>query len=67
MLLSEKKVWDIVEGKNLRPKSIDEHTAEEQAAMNAAAKKNVEKAIAECSVATDSSQIGRSRSDLPFF
>src|SRR5947207_126705 len=47
MLLSEKKVWDIVEGKNLRPKSIDEHTAEEQAAMNAAAKKNIEKAIAE--------------------
>jgi hypothetical protein len=47
MLLAEKKIWDIVDGRNSRPKSFDEHKAEEQATMNPATKKNVEKAIAE--------------------
>src|SRR5436189_3319213 len=47
MLLSEKKVWDIVEGKTPHPKSIDEHMMEEQATMNMATKKNIEKIIIE--------------------
>lgn len=42
VLLSEKKVWDIVEGETLSPRPVDEHTAEEQAGMTASARKIVE-------------------------
>jgi len=47
MLLAEKKVWDIVEGKNKRPKPFEQYTEEEQSSTNATAKKNIEKAIAD--------------------
>ena len=47
MLLAEKKVWDIVDGKSPRPKSFEEFTDEEKAATTAAAKKAIEKAVAE--------------------
>src|SRR5271169_2897772 len=47
MLLAEKKAWDIVEGKSLRPKSFEELTDEEQAATTAPAKKNIDKAVSE--------------------
>ena len=47
MLLAEKKAWDIVDRKSPRSKSFDEHIAKEQAAINATAKKNIEKVIAE--------------------
>ena len=39
MLLSEKKVWDVVNGKILRPKAVEEYTAEEQALLKEADKK----------------------------
>lgn len=42
VLLSEKKVWDIVEGETLSPRPVDEHTAEEQAGMTTSARKIVE-------------------------
>ena len=47
MLLSEKKVWNIVEDKTPRSKSIDEYTTKEQVIMNATAKQNIEKIIVE--------------------
>src|SRR5436190_19762412 len=47
MLLAEKKVWDIVDSKSPRPKSFEEFTDEEKAATTAAAKKAIEKAVAE--------------------
>ena len=47
MLLFEKKIWDIVENKTPRPKSIDEHMMKEQVAMNTMIKKNIEKIIIE--------------------
>jgi len=33
MLLSEKKVWDIVNGKIPKPKAVEDYPAEEQAAL----------------------------------
>ena|SRR5436190_7309698 len=47
MLLAEKKVWDIIDGKSPRPKSFEELTDEEKATTNATAKKAIEKAVAE--------------------
>ena len=45
MLLEEKKAWDLVQGTLLRPQSVDEHSPEEWAALTAAAKTKVEKAV----------------------
>ena len=47
MLLAEKKVWDIVDGKSLRPKSFEELTDDEKNATTAAAKKAIEKTVSE--------------------
>ena len=47
MLLAERKVWDIVDGRMPRPESFDELTNEEKAATTAAAKKAIEKTVAE--------------------
>ena len=44
---NEKKVWGIVEGKVPSPKTVEEYTVEEQAAMNATVKKSIEKTVAE--------------------
>ena len=41
MLLSEKKVWDVVNGKVLRPKAVEEHTAAEQELLKEADKKRI--------------------------
>src|SRR5947207_7337856 len=47
MLLAEKKVWDIVNGKSPRPTPFEELTDEEKTATTAVVKKNIEKAVSE--------------------
>ena len=47
MLLGEKKVWNIVNGKCPRPETFEQYPEEEQTAMTAAAKKGIEKSIAD--------------------
>jgi hypothetical protein len=48
MLLSEKKVWKVVNGDSTRQKEIGDYTSEEQNAMTAAVKKQVQKDVDEC-------------------
>jgi len=47
MLLSEKKVWDVVDGKFLRPKAVEEHTAAEQELLKEADKRKIIKEVME--------------------
>ena len=47
ILLSEKKIWKIVEDKVSRSKSIEEYIEEKQVAMNTTGKKNLEKIVVE--------------------
>jgi hypothetical protein len=47
MLLSEKKVWDVVDGKFLRPKAVEEYTAAEQELLKEADKRRIIKEVIE--------------------
>src|SRR5436190_2797667 len=47
MLLSEKKVWDVVNGKITRPQAVEDYPAEEQATLKDADKRRILKEIAE--------------------
>src|SRR5437762_7973818 len=47
MLLSEKKVWDVINGKITRPQAVEDHPAEEQATLKDADKRRILKEIAE--------------------
>ena len=47
MLLAEKKIWNIVEGKTPHSKSVEEYIEKKQIAMNTMIKKNIEKVIIE--------------------
>ena len=47
MLLSEKKVWDVVNGKIIRPQAVEKYTAEQQEAMKEPEKRKIQKEILE--------------------
>ena len=52
MLLSKKKVWKVVTGEHLRPKSVEEHEAEleenSEARLTDAECRKIQKEIDEC-------------------
>ena len=47
MLLSEKKVWDVVNGKIPRPKAVEDYPAEEQAMLKDTDKRRILKEMGE--------------------
>ncbi len=47
MLLSEKKVWDVVNGKITRPQAVEDYPAEEQATLRDTDKRRILKEITE--------------------
>ena len=47
MLLSEKKVWDVVNGKIPRPKAVEDYPAEEQAILKDTDKRRILKEMGE--------------------
>src|SRR5947207_15306293 len=47
MLLSEKKVWDVVNGKITRPQAVEDYPAEEQAMLRDTDKRKILKEIME--------------------
>ena len=47
MLLSEKKVWDVINGKITRPQAVEDHPAEEQAMVRDTDKRRILKEITE--------------------
>jgi len=47
MLLSEQRVWEVVGGKSTRRKELEKYTEEELTPMTPAAKKAIEKSVAD--------------------
>ena len=48
ILLSEKKVWNIINGDYPRPRELEDHTDEEITKLSTVAKKKIETDIEEC-------------------
>jgi len=47
MLLSEKKVWNVVNGNSSRPKAVEEYTTEQQESLKDTDKRRILKETAE--------------------